>query len=75
MDFQNKVALITGSSRGIGATIAKAFAAEGATVVVNYLQNEGAGNFTSQPSKLPGQLEFTRAITSGERLPRSGPRT
>lgn len=31
-----------------------------------YLQNEGAGNFTSQPTKLPGQLEFTRAITSGD---------
>lgn len=42
MDFQNKVALITGSSRGIGAAIARAFATEGATVVVNYLQNSDA---------------------------------
>ena len=44
MDFQNKVALVTGSSRGIGAAIAKAFAAEGATVIVNYLRNEGAAD-------------------------------
>ena len=32
----NKIALVTGASRGIGAAIAKAFAAEGATVIINY---------------------------------------
>ena len=32
----NKIALITGSSSGIGAGVANAFAAEGASVVVNY---------------------------------------
>lgn len=42
MDFKNKVVLVTGSSRGIGAAIATAFAREGALVVVNYLQNQAA---------------------------------
>lgn len=34
--LKNKVAVITGASKGIGASIAKYFAAEGAKVVVNY---------------------------------------
>jgi 3-oxoacyl-[acyl-carrier protein] reductase len=34
--LERKVAIVTGASKGIGAGIAKAFAAEGASVVVNY---------------------------------------
>ena len=34
--LKNKVAVVTGASKGIGAAIAKHFAAEGAKVVVNY---------------------------------------
>jgi 3-oxoacyl-[acyl-carrier protein] reductase len=34
--LKNKVAIITGASKGIGAGIAKAYGAEGASVVVNY---------------------------------------
>ncbi len=40
--FENKTVLVTGSSRGIGAAIAKGFAKEGATVIVNYIQNKQA---------------------------------
>lgn len=41
--LKNKVAVVTGASKGIGAGIAKGLAAEGASVVVNYASSkEGA---------------------------------
>ena len=46
MDFLNRVVLVTGASRGIGGAIAKAFASEGASVAVNYLQNTVAAEET-----------------------------
>lgn len=44
MKLQTKVAIITGSSRGIGAQIAKALAREGAMVVINYAKNKTAAD-------------------------------
>lgn len=41
--LKDKVALVTGSSRGIGAAIAKLLASHGARVVVNYTANKDAG--------------------------------
>ena len=40
MRLLNKVCIITGSSRGIGSSIAKAYAKEGAIVVITYQSNK-----------------------------------
>jgi 3-oxoacyl-[acyl-carrier protein] reductase len=44
MKLKGKIALITGSSRGIGRAIALAYAKEGASVVVNYTSNKDAAD-------------------------------
>jgi 3-oxoacyl-[acyl-carrier protein] reductase len=52
MRFENKVALITGGGRGIGAATAELFAAEGASVVVCDLDKAPADEVAS---RLPGK--------------------
>jgi 3-oxoacyl-[acyl-carrier protein] reductase len=44
IDLTGKVALVTGSSRGIGAAIARALHDAGATVIVNYVADEAGRN-------------------------------
>jgi 3-oxoacyl-[acyl-carrier protein] reductase len=44
--FKDKVVLVTGGSRGIGRSIAVAFAKQGATVVISYAGNEAAAQET-----------------------------
>ena len=42
MRLKDKIALVTGSSRGVGRAVALGFAQEGAKVVINYTSNETA---------------------------------
>ena len=44
MRLSDKIALVTGSSRGVGRAVALAYAKEGAGVVVNYTSNEKAAD-------------------------------
>jgi 3-oxoacyl-[acyl-carrier protein] reductase len=55
-DLKGKVAIVTGASKGIGAGIAKGFAAAGAAVVVNYLSSrEGADRVVGEITKKGGK--------------------
>lgn len=54
--LEGKVAIVTGASKGIGAEIAKHFAAEGASVVVNYASSKsGADAVVSEITKKGGK--------------------
>ena len=47
MGFQNKIALVTGSGRGIGRAIALHFAQHGADVVINFFRNRAPAEETA----------------------------
>lgn len=58
MKLKNRVALITGSGRGIGRGIALEFAKQGANVVVNYLHSEKDAKETVKQIKKLGSEAF-----------------
>jgi enoyl-[acyl-carrier protein] reductase III len=53
--FQNKIALITGSGRGIGRTIALRLAHEGADIAVNFFRNREPAEQTAQEIRTLGR--------------------
>ncbi|MGH8065920.1 MAG: SDR family NAD(P)-dependent oxidoreductase [Candidatus Entotheonellia bacterium] len=60
--LQGKVAIVTGASKGIGASIAKHLAAEGAAVVVNYATSkEGADRVVAEILSGGGKAIAVRA--------------
>ena len=56
--LSNKVAIVTGASRGIGAKVAKTFAENNAVVIVNYAgSKEKAENVVDEIIKSGGKAE------------------
>ena len=65
MRLKGKVALVTGSSRGVGRAIALAYAKEGASVVVNYTANQAAGEeVIAAIKKMGGKAVLVKADVS-----------
>ena len=65
MKLKDRVAIITGASRGIGSAIAKRFAKEGAKVVINYNQSEDkASRLVDEIRMNGGQALAVRADVS-----------
>lgn len=80
MRLSGRVALVTGAQEGIGKAIALAYGREGASVVINYLDNQAAAEETASQISALGQRAVTiagdvaqaadirRLVEAGERL-------
>ena len=66
MEFNEKVALITGAGKGIGKAIAARFVAEGARVCINDIVGEDADKTTEEFRKLGGKALAVQADVSNE---------
>ena len=62
MKLSEKVVLITGGSSGIGAQIARLFAAEGAKTIITYhISSESAHTLAGEIKKSGGRMECFQA--------------
>ena len=68
--LEGRVALVTGSARGIGAAIAERLARDGAAVAINYLNSkEHAEAVAEQIRKAGGNAAVIQADTSPGEVP------
>jgi 3-oxoacyl-[acyl-carrier protein] reductase len=71
LDFTDKVVLVTGSSRGIGAEMIKAFDARGARCVVNYVadaQGQNKADATNVAQELKDPLVIECDVTQPQQV-------
>src|SRR5256885_4676855 len=71
LDFSGKVVLVTGSSRGIGAEIIKAFGKQGAGCVVNYVtdpEGQNKADAESVAKELKDPLVIECDVTKPEQV-------
>lgn len=66
MRFADKVAVVTGASRGIGRAIALRLASEGASVIVNYVQSAGAAEEVVEAAEAAGGKAVARQADVGQ---------
>lgn len=71
-DLDDKIALITGSSTGIGAALARAFAAQGSVVAVHYAQSADAADaLVAEIAEAGGRAEAFQADLTGSEAARA----
>jgi enoyl-[acyl-carrier protein] reductase III len=66
LDFTNKVAVISGSGRGIGRSIAIKFAQQGADIVVNFFRNRAPAEDTAREIEKLGRRALIVKADVGE---------
>ena len=67
MEFENKIALVTGGTSGIGREIAKQLLINGAKVIINYSNNEeNYQNTKKEFEEYKGKVLFVKADVSNE---------